>query len=72
MIDIWSDAYIAAANEELQHSKCPLCEEVGTGKVDRRYKAVQGSLAGTQDRFPVQVWLHYECSACGQEGRLHQ
>lgn len=73
MIDILSDEYVAAANEELKNKPCPLCLHFGSGSVEVRFSTTENfSLAGVQDKVSVVGYLHYTCSACKQEGRLSQ
>lgn len=77
-IDILSDSYIAAANDELMGSTCkvPGCPsgvsgKVGTAHVEKRYALAGGSLSG-HNAHPAQVDLFYVCSECGAEGKLSQ
>ena len=73
MIDTLSDEYAQKANEELKNKPCPLCLHFGSGSVEVRYAATENaSLAGGQDKVSAVRYLHFSCSACKQEGRLHQ
>jgi hypothetical protein len=70
-VDILSEAYISAANDELAEKPCPVCKAMGTAYVVREFVPSNTfSLPGAQMKLSGRFELILHCRMCQVTGRL--